>query len=224
MTTVGSLTAIGDITVSSRDIRIADVIQPGSMDEDLYNRVNQFTIARIPVGTQSVDLSPVELKDLLRRRVPALNEINVTGAPESYRFSMIKQKTGKAELGSCYKLRVPLQAGEILTPGNLSPISCSDQPGSKPALRFDRNSGVVTAIRDLAAHTNLGRLSLPYDHAINAGEPLIMIVQVGHVQIERPVKALQAVTTSETTFVVDANNKVHRVPVIIPDGGNGGSR
>ena len=81
------------------------------------------------------------------------------------------------------------------------------------AIAYDRGRGRVIARVDLAAGTPLGRLVLPVEPAIQAGDTLALTSAVGLVQVRRAVKAMQAGRYGRRVFVKDAEDHVFSVPV-----------
>jgi len=113
----------------------------------------------------------------------------------------------------CMTVVRPVAAGQPLVAADVADNGPCERGADKTALRYASTSGLAFARRDLAKGDvlpRIGRFALP---EIRPGQSLILRTQVGPVEIERVVVALQAGHVAGKLFVRAADGDVFPVAV-----------
>lgn len=201
--------------MAAPEIRVRDVANAGGLPAALLSRV----VAVLPPERSQVTLSRAALASLVRRAVPGLDVPAGTGSmPVTLRVRALGHAPAPAGGLSCFALSRFVARGAILSSSDLAPASCGSGKADAQ-IAFDRDDRVTRAAVDLAAGTNVGRVALLAEPAVDRGQELTLISTAGPVQIQRKVVAAQPGRPGGKIFVRDEDGKVLTAPLRIREAG-----
>lgn len=202
-----ALTQENVIAVRGEQIELAEILAP---DCPLRAEQREMVVAALPPGMQSVRLTRAALASLARRRVPALEIV------EGGQSNDLIEVNGTALASPtprqpCFEAASPVPQGAPLTRANVNETECS-QSRPRMALIYDRGNAVVRASEPTASGSYIGRLQVDVAEVISVGDPLVLRVSVGPVEISRQVVAAQTAHRGEALFVQDGDGNVFAAP------------
>jgi len=129
--------------------------------------------------------------------------------------------TSPALASDCLVLTRPLAAGEFLHGGMTARTACESREPGLP-LRYDRQARAPVAIDAIPSGTYLGRLKLPRERVLSAGEPLTLVFRRGPVAVEREAVLLLPARNGESAVAKTADGIVFSLPLM--PSSNGGAK
>lgn len=127
----------------------------------------------------------------------------------------------------CWATSMPVAQGTAITRGHVAPAPCTvesgtgdAQPPQRGPLTYDRQDNSLRARIDLPPGTYLGRVMVPPSGGVVRGEPAVLVVRIGAVEITRTVEALQSAPVGGSVFVRDADGTVTAAPVVAANPGS----
>lgn len=194
----------GHVPLADRAVRLGDVIQVATLERTARAALSRRVIAVLPDDVRSITLSRAALAALVRRSVPGIALTGDRGGSVELGLAP-GVKTGDRRRMDCRALIAPVARDARITRDNVRPAICGDSKTA--AIRFDRVERRLSATRDLAAGTELGRTSVPAAPLVAKGDVLTLVSTQGPVQVRRVVTALQP-ATARRLFVRDADGQV----------------
>ncbi len=193
------------VRIESRDLHVRDVVDLGALTPAVGAKVGSRVIARLPAQTEVV-FTRTGVAALVRRAVPGLR-LQKAGPG-----SLTVLRADRAALHHdkrCYSLAYDLEPGTALDKNALATSACA--ASQDRALGYDRMRGRVIARERLTAGTPVGRIFLPAEPSIGAGDKLSLTSAIGPVVIERAVVAMQPGRSGRKVFVKDDQGHISAV-------------
>lgn len=145
-------------------------------------------------------------------------------APETGRMAFRPSVDGRHEqvrLGkplasatyACIRALKPIEAGSFPRANDFVSASCEGSGGGK-AFRYDSRARAVRSIRDVRAGETVAALPETLFATVMPGQPLLTVVHVGPVRVERQVEALQPARPGQRLFVRTQDGEVF--PIAYP--------
>jgi hypothetical protein len=204
---VATVHPAGQVDLAARTIRVADIALLSGADPAARSTLGRHIVAALPAGRNSMSLTRTQLAGLLRRSLPSL--VVRGGSDEVVRLSFAASASAA---GRCFELSQAVVRGAALTLEDVASTPC-DPHRAAAAIRFDREGAAVRAGGDLAEGSYLGRVELPAEHGVEAGDRLTLTSVVGPVRIDRDVVALQSGRRGRGLFVRDSDGQAIAAPL-----------
>jgi hypothetical protein len=198
------------VDLAARTIRVSDIARLSGADPAARTAIGRHIVAALPAGRNAMSLTRAQLASLLRRSVPSLIVKDGSNEIVSLRFAAAAPAAGR-----CLELSQSVVRGAALTLEDVASSPC-DPHRDAAAIRFDRGSAAVRAGGDLAEGSYLGRVELPAERGVEAGDRLTLTSVVGPVRIDRDVVALQSGRRGRGLFVRDSDGQAIAAPLADP--------
>lgn len=207
-----ALTGATEIQLDEPSLRIEDVVLLNCLEAHERQRVGQFEIARLTGHLHTDALSREAIANLIRRRVPMLGDMALSGAPRDTILLRAPAADAPAQgARSCYVAIRSISADEPISEAAVEPATCPDGAFQSP-ITYDRVAALTRARRFIAEGEPIGAMPAPPSIVADAGEELAIIVRVGPIAIERRVEAISA-SDGGSVFVRDDEGVVFSVPM-----------
>lgn len=132
------------------------------------------------------------------------------------------------EATGCWVTSVAVARDIAITRDLVAPAPCAtaraiDDTGPSQAglLTYNQQDNSLRARGDLPPGTFLGRVLVPPSGGVVGGEPAVLVVRIGAVEVTRTVEALQSAPVGASVFVRDAEGTVTAAPVVAANPGSG---
>jgi flagella basal body P-ring formation protein FlgA len=193
------------VELQSTELQIKDVVQLECAPADERDRLGVLVIATLPTRERATALTRRGVAALVRRRAPRLS-VEPSGEGE---ILFRRAVTSVAPSPTCFAATHALDGGAIVTDADVVEAPCTSVPQGR--VTYDRADGVTRARVDIAANEALGAIMPSPTNTVDANEQLSLVFSIGHVQVERSVRALQP-GAGENLFVRDNDGRVFSAP------------
>lgn len=194
--------APSEVQLTDRDIRLNDL---AIVDPDGQNPV----IARLPKGTNQLELDAKSARRLIRNRLPAaraqlsfVDSVTFVAPP-----SVPIRRTGR-----CFVAAERIAKGEFITAALVEEAAC-DTESSRAQIGYDRDASAPIAAEDIAAGANLGPVRPVAANRITKGANVQLVTGTGPVTISRSATTLQPAREGRNVFIRTSDGEVFPVPV-----------
>jgi hypothetical protein len=203
-----ALSPLETIALSTREVRISDVIALDCIAVVDRAPLGALVIARAPSHARELDIDRVALVGLVRRRAPGLSEL-AAGPPGTIRLRF-PAPSGTGAERTCYAAARALRPGEAL---RASDLLTSDCEGERPILlRYETRDGLLRARRAIEPGERLGPVAPLAAEFVEQGEALTLVSRAGPVIVEREVRAAQDARSGSGLFVRDSEGRIFSAP------------
>ncbi|WP_294288231.1 hypothetical protein [uncultured Sphingomonas sp.] len=206
MTMMGGLALVPAVTVSTRDLRVRDLVRGASA------ATADLVVLRIGDRAVPTRLPAETVVALLRRRVPGLHVASTRGDVTIWYRPLAPTN---AMAGTCATAARDLPVGTPLSSDDVIRVPCSG--AGSGALRYDARNRLNVVRAPVAAGDYLGAVNVPARQAVAAGTALTLRATVGPVRIERRVTTLQPGRSGGRVFVRDDGGAVTSMPLLLED-------
>jgi hypothetical protein len=202
------------IELSTPLVTIGDVIDakcPALGAAPELGRIGVVRLSRLHSQTQ---LSTYEIQRLVRQAVPGLNLVKSDERVVEFKLAQGDAQVSLSSTLPCYRSRVPIAKGVIVSRQNLDPVTCfPDQ--DQLAVRYDRRYGVTRSANDAPVGAYFGPLSLTTKSVLDENTQVNFVVSLGSVTIERTGTLLQPAFNGERAFVADEEGHVVSMKMVV---------
>lgn len=207
----GALCALNEasaLELDDRFLRIGDVASLACVVPERRAAIGELPIASLD---RTRSLTREAMAALVRRRVPALAALELSGPPQAPVHIARRPTIAAPAAAQCYVAATDLDAGAPLAAHTVAPSACDGGFAGAP-VRYDRRRGLMRAHQAIAAGEQLGRLAPAPASSAGAGQEMTLLVTLGPVVIERHVETVQP-SAGGAVFVRDADGAVFAAPL-----------
>jgi hypothetical protein len=200
------------IVLADRNIRLNDILDLRCGDGQ-YAETGDLVVAFLPERSETLTVTRIGLADLVRRRVPGLEEALADEGEGSITFRRRVDTQLEAGDGEqCFAATRNIAAGELVTYDSVATTRCAAV--QHPArLNYDRRHGVVRAASAVEAGEYLGRLMPLPRSGWEEDQPLILSLSIGSVTIQREVQSATPAGGGAAAFVRDKDGALFSAPM-----------
>lgn len=199
------------IELPRRALHIGDVVSLDCITPGSREHIAAVEIARLAPRAASYRLSRAAIAVLVRRRLPALDQLDLNG-PETALITLAApaSRPTASSARDCYVAARLIATGDTLDAAAVEHAPCEPQTDRAP-LRYDRVHRVTRAARDIGEGEFLGALERPPAFVVDRGAELVLSVHAGSVAISRTVVAV-APSAGDAVLVQTEDGEVFSAP------------
>jgi hypothetical protein len=202
------------IELATPVVKISDVVEARCSALRAAPHLGRIGVVRLSRLQSQTRLSTYEIQRLVHQAVPGLNLVRSHEREIEFNHAKFDRQVALFPTLSCYRSRVPIAKGVIVSRQNLDPVTCfPDQ--DQLAVRYDRRYGVTRSANAAPAGAYFGPLSLTTKSVLGENTQVSFIVSLGSVTIERSGTLLQPGFNGERAFVADEEGHVVSMKMVV---------
>lgn len=198
-------TSSGDLAqlqLQDRNIRLSDLVAVGTSD-------GNPVIARVPRGTNTLELSEADARRIIRNRLP-LAQVDL--AFEDSITLVAPPPASTLRTGKCFVAESPIGKDEFITAALVTQAPC--ESGKRETnVGYDREARVPIAGDDIEAGEYLGAVRPVIEGRIAKGREVQLVTGAGPVTISRSVTTVQTAREGSNVFIRTNDGEVFPAPV-----------